>query len=103
MPSFQASMHWSEQGRAMMGEPITILIVDDHAVVRHGARAFFEMEEDFLVVGAVSSGGEAVLLAADLAPDVVLMDLAMPGTHALEATPRIQQKNPPPQIVILTS
>ena len=74
-----------------MSEPITILIVDDHAVVRHGARAFFEMEEDFLVVGAVGSGGEAVLLAADLAPDVVLMDLVMPGMDGVEATRRIKQ------------
>jgi two-component system, NarL family, response regulator LiaR len=87
----------------MMGEPITILIVDDHAVVRHGARAFFEMEEDFLVVGAVSSGGEAVLLAADLAPDVVLMDLVMPGMDGVEATRHIKQKSPRTQIVVLTS
>ena len=62
-----------------MSDPITILIVDDHAVVRRGARAFLEAQPDFAVVGDVGSGGEAVLLAADLAPDVVLMDLVMPG------------------------
>jgi len=86
-----------------MSEPITILIVDDHAVVRHGARAFFELEEDFLVVGAVSSGGEAVLLAADTAPDVVLMDLVMPGMDGVEATRLIKQKSPRTQIIVLTS
>jgi two-component system, NarL family, response regulator LiaR len=51
-----------------MGDSITILIVDDHAVVRHGARAFLDAQPDFTVVGDVGSGGEAVLLAADLAP-----------------------------------
>jgi len=86
-----------------MSEPITILIVDDHAVVRHGARAFFELEEDFQVVGVVSSGGEAVLLAADLAPDVVLMDLVMPGMDGVEATRLIKQKSPRTQILVLTS
>lgn len=58
-------------------EPIAVLIVDDHAVVRRGSRALLEAEGDFQVVGEAGSGGEAVLLAADLAPDVVLMDLVM--------------------------
>lgn len=87
----------------MMSEPITILIVDDHAVVRHGARAFFELEENFQVVGAVGSGGEAVLLAADLAPDVVLMDLVMPGMDGVEVTRHIKQKSPRTQIIVLIS
>src|SRR5215471_7542457 len=86
-----------------MSEPITILIVDDHAVVRHGARAFFELEEDFQVVGAVGSGGEAVLLAADLAPDVVLMDLVMPGIDGVEATRLLKQRSPRSQVIVLTS
>ena len=51
-----------------MSDPITILIVDDHAVVRRGARAFLEAQPDFAVVGDVGSGGEAVLLAADRPP-----------------------------------
>ncbi len=86
-----------------MSDPITILIVDDHAVVRRGARAFLEAQPDFAVVGDVSSGGEAVLLAADLAPDVVLMDLVMPGMGGVEATRRLKQKSPCSQVIVLTS
>ena len=86
-----------------MSDPITILIVDDHAVVRRGARAFLEAQPDFAVVGDVSSGGEAVLLAADLAPDVVLMDLVMPGMDGVQATRLVKQKSPCSQVIVLTS
>ena len=86
-----------------MSDPITILIVDDHAVVRRGARAFLEAQPDFAVVGEVSSGGEAVLLAADLAPDVVLMDLVMPGMDGVQATRLLKQKSPCSQVIVLTS
>jgi NarL family two-component system response regulator LiaR len=86
-----------------MSDPITILIVDDHAVVRRGARAFLEAQPDFSVVGDVGSGGEAVLLAADLAPDVVLMDLVMPGMDGVQATWLLKQKSPCSQIIVLTS
>jgi two-component system, NarL family, response regulator LiaR len=82
---------------------ITILIVDDHAVVRRGARAFLEAQPDFAVVSDVSSGGEAVLLAADLAPDVVLMDLVMPGMDGVQATRLLKQKSPCSQVIVLTS
>src|SRR5499427_3223987 len=86
-----------------MSDPITILIVDDHAVVRRGARAFLEAQSDFAVVGDVGSGGEAVLLAGDLAPDVVLMDLVMPGMDGVQATRLVKQKSPCSQIIVLTS
>jgi DNA-binding NarL/FixJ family response regulator len=86
-----------------MSDPITILIVDDHAVVRRGARAYLEAQPDFAVVGDVSSGGEAVLLAADLAPDVVLMDLVMPGMDGVQATRLVKQKSPCSQVIVLTS
>jgi two-component system, NarL family, response regulator LiaR len=84
-------------------DPITILIVDDHAVVRRGARAFLEAQPDFAVVGDVGSGGEAVLLAADLAPDIVLMDLVMPGMDGVQATRLVKQKSPCSQVIVLTS
>src|SRR5260370_13486140 len=86
-----------------MSDPITILIVDDHAVVRRGARAFLEAQPDFAVVGDVGSGGEAVLLAADLAPDVVLMVLVMPGMDGVHATRLVKQKSPCSQVIVLTS
>jgi NarL family two-component system response regulator LiaR len=86
-----------------MNEPITVLIVDDHAVVRHGIRALLEAEGDFTVVGEVGSGGEAVLLAADLAPDVVLMDLLMPEIDGVEATRLLKQRSPRSQVLVLTS
>ena len=86
-----------------MNDPISILIVDDHAVVRRGARAFLDAEEDFVVVGDVGSGGEAILLIADLVPDVVLMDLVMPNIDGVETTRWIKQKSPRSQIIVLTS
>jgi two-component system, NarL family, response regulator LiaR len=86
-----------------MSEPITVLIVDDHAVVRHGIRALLEAEGDFAVMGDVGSGGEAVLLAADLAPDVVLMDLVMPEMDGVAATRLLKQQSPRSQVIVLTS
>ncbi|GCE20115.1 response regulator [Dictyobacter kobayashii] len=86
-----------------MSELITILLVDDHALVREGARAFLEAQPNFVVVGSVGSGGEAVLLAADLAPDVVLMDLVMPGMDGIEATRLLKLRSPRSQVIVLTS
>jgi NarL family two-component system response regulator LiaR len=86
-----------------MSEPITVCIVDDHAIVRHGIRALLEAEDDLLVVGEASSGGEAVLLAADVAPDVVLMDLLMPAMDGVEATRLLKQRSPHSQVRIMTS
>jgi two-component system, NarL family, response regulator LiaR len=84
-------------------EQITVLIVDDHAIVRHGLRTFFDMQPDLLVLQEADSGESAVRLAAELIPDVVLMDLAMPGIGGVEATRRIKQASPQSQIVALTS
>jgi len=86
-----------------MSEPITVLIVDDHAVVRRGIRALLEAEGECVVVGEASSGGEAVLLAADLVPDVVLMDLVMPAMDGVEATRLLKQRSPRSQVIVLTS
>ena len=86
-----------------MSDAITILIVDDHAVVRRGVRAFLETQPDCMVVGEVGSGGEAVLAAAEQAPDVVLMDLVMPGMVGVEATRLLKQKSPCSEVIVLTS
>jgi DNA-binding NarL/FixJ family response regulator len=86
-----------------MTEPITVLIVDDHQVVRHGVRAYLEALPDFTVVGEAESGEVAVHLAAEQIPDVVLMDLVMPGIDGVEATRRVKDVSPRTQIVVLTS
>jgi NarL family two-component system response regulator LiaR len=84
-------------------EQITVLIVDDHAIVRHGLRTFFEMQPDLLVVQEADSGEAAVSLAIELIPDVVVMDLVMPGIGGVEATRQIKLASPLSQIVALTS
>ncbi len=84
-------------------EQITILIVDDHAIVRHGLRTFFGTQPDLFVVQEAGSGEVAVRLATELIPDVVLMDLVMPGIGGVEATRQIKQASPQSQIVALTS
>jgi len=89
--------------RWFMTEPVTVLIVDDHAVVRRGIRALLEAEGGFEVVGEAGSGGEAVLRAADLAPDVVLMDLVMPEMDGVAATRLVKQESPRSQVIVLTS
>lgn len=86
-----------------MNDRITILLVDDHAVVRQGVRAFFDTHAEFEVVGEAKDGAEAVQLAEEHIPDVVLMDLIMPGMDGVEATRLIKNISPRTQIVVLTS
>src|SRR5260370_14308178 len=86
-----------------MNETISILITDDHALVRHGIRDFLELQADLSVVGEASSGEDAVRVAGELAPDVVLMDLVMPGIGGVEATRQVKQASPHSQIIVLTS
>ncbi len=86
-----------------MGNPITILIVDDHEVVRNGIRAYLETLPEFQVVGEAASGAEAVKLVQDLIPDVVLMDLIMPGMDGIETTREVRKVSPRTQVVVLTS
>jgi len=87
----------------MMSEIITVLLVDDHAVVRQGVRTFLETQADLSVVGEAGSGEEAVRLAAQNVPDVVLMDLIMPDMDGVEATRKVKQVSPRSQVVVLTS
>ena len=83
--------------------PIRILLVDDQALVRMGFRMVLEAEDDLVVVGEASSGGEAVALAVDVAPDVILMDVRMPSLDGIEATRRIVAADPHARIIILTT
>jgi len=84
-------------------DPITVMIVDDHDMVRRGACSYLEAQPDISVVAQAGSGEEAVKLAQEFIPDVVLMDLVMTGMDGVEATRRVKNISPRTQIVILTS
>jgi NarL family two-component system response regulator LiaR len=86
-----------------MADKISILITDDHALVRQGIRAFLELQADLAVIGEADSGEDAVLKAAELVPDVALMDLVMPGIGGVEATRQVKRVSPHTQIIVLTS
>ncbi len=85
-----------------MSEPIRILLVDDHAVLRAGLRALLGAEPGLTVVGEAATGEEAVEKARTLRPDVVVMDLSMPGMDGLEATRRIAALGLGAKILVLT-
>src|SRR5258706_13188933 len=86
-----------------MTDTISQLITDDHALMRQGNRACLELQPDLNVVGEAGSGEEAVRMAAELAPDVVLMDLGMAGIGGFEATRQVKQVSPHSRIFVLTS
>jgi DNA-binding NarL/FixJ family response regulator len=83
-------------------EPVRILIADDHPVFRFGLRALLGAEPDFAVVGEATTGEEALALAESLQPDVVLMDVNMPGMNGIEATRRILEISPGIGVLIVT-
>jgi NarL family two-component system response regulator LiaR len=86
-----------------MSDPITVMIVDDHEMVRHGAAGYLEAQPDITVVAQAESGEEAIRLAREHVPDVVLMDLVMPGMDGVEATRKVKDISPRTQIIVLTS
>ncbi len=86
-----------------MSDLIRILIVDDHLVVRRGLRTLLTPRNGMTVVGEAGDGNEAVALARELEPDVILMDMMMPGRNGAEATVAIKADNPQARILILTS
>ncbi|MBM3124019.1 MAG: response regulator transcription factor [Chloroflexi bacterium] len=87
----------------MKSNRTTILVVDDHEVVRSGIRSFLETTPEFQVVGEAASGEEALSLVSELIPDIVLLDLIMPGMDGIETTRRLRQISPRTQVVVLTS
>lgn len=82
--------------------PIRILIADDHGVLRAGLRALLNSEEDLTVVDEATDGDSALLLAAKLRPDVVLLDFSMPGPGGVEVTRRLHETLPDARVLILT-
>jgi DNA-binding NarL/FixJ family response regulator len=85
-----------------MSETITVLLVDDHALVRRGFRRLLEDDAAITVVGEGSNGEDAIRLMAELKPQVIVMDAAMPGTGGLEATRKIIAKYPKTAILMLS-
>ena len=85
-----------------MSNNISVLLVDDHSLVRRGFRRLLEDEPDIAVVGEAGDGAEAVRLAQELKPDVIVMDCAMPGTSGLIATRQILQTSPRQAILMLS-
>jgi two-component system, NarL family, response regulator YdfI len=86
-----------------MSDPIRILVADDHLIIRQGLRLILETQAGFDLVGEASDGAEAVQLCAELHPDVVLMDLRMPGMDGLTAIERLRSDQPGIAVVILTT
>ena len=83
-------------------EPLRVLIADDHPLFRHGIHEFLNLAPDMLVVGEATSGEEAIAQTEALHPDVILMDVHMPGVNGIEATRRILHDSPHIRILVLT-
>ncbi len=84
-------------------KPITVIIAEDHTIVRKGLRALLELQKDIHVVGEASDGRKTVALAAKLKPDVIIMDISMPLLNGLEATRQILAAQPGSKILILSA
>ena len=82
---------------------VRVLIADDHSVVRKGLRVFLELDKELLIVGEAADGAEALRMARDLRPDVVLMDLLMPVMDGVTATGTIRRELPETEVLALTS
>jgi len=84
-------------------DKITIMIADDHAIVRQGLRTYLDLQPDMQVVGEAVDGTQAVDMAKDLLPDIVLMDLVMPNMDGVEATRAVTSSSPSTRVIVLTS
>lgn len=85
-----------------MSETIRLLLADDHAVVRSGLRLLLEAQPDLAIIGEAENGEEAIRRTAELRPDVVLMDIEMPGMNGIEAARRIKAQSPGTSVLALT-
>ena len=83
-------------------DKIRVLIADDHSMVRQGLKQILELEDDIIVIAQASNGSEAVKLAREQKPDIILMDINMPGTNGLQAIKELKQEKNPSKIIVLT-
>src|SRR5512136_1174718 len=86
-----------------MDNPIRILVADDHLIIRQGLRLILETQDGFELVGEAADGAEALQLCTEMNPDVVLMDLRMPGMDGLSAIEHLRDEQPGIAVVILTT
>jgi DNA-binding NarL/FixJ family response regulator len=86
-----------------MGEPIRVLVVDDHPVVRQGLRTFLDLQDDITVVGEAGDAAAAVVAAVDTTPDVVLLDLRMPGGDGVSALRALREHAVEARVLVVTS
>ncbi|MGQ0719925.1 MAG: response regulator [Pseudonocardiales bacterium] len=86
-----------------MADPIRLLLVDDHEMVRTGLRTFLELQADMDVVGEASTGEQALALVAAMHPDIVLLDLVLPGLGGVQTARRLRDTHPDVKVVVLTS
>lgn len=85
-----------------MSNKINLLIADDHSMMRQGLKQILELEKDITVTAQASNGNEAVRLAKEFKPDIILMDINMPGTNGLQAIKEIKQEKLPSKVIVLT-
>lgn len=85
------------------GAAVRVLLVDDHQVVRRGLRTFLEVQDDIDVVGEASDGEEGIARAEELRPDIVLMDVKMPGVDGIEALRKLRDLGNPARVLVVTS
>ncbi len=102
-PLTDPSVGSTDQGGRAPSRPITVVLVDDHRLVRAGLRGIIDAAADLIVVGEAADGSEALAVVRAAQPDVVLMDLSMPGVDGIEGTARLRDAGESARVVVLTS
>ena len=102
-PLTDPSVGSTDQGGRAPSRPITVVLVDDHRLVRAGLRGIIDADADLTVVGEAADGSEALAVVRAAQPDVVLMDLSMPGVDGIEGTARLRDAGESARVVVLTS